>query len=57
MRQAIIWNNAYPIHWRIYAALGGDEFKYPPPNEVIYMHYIFNASPGAYDIREIFARL
>ena len=24
-RQAIIWNNAYLIHWRIYAALGGDE--------------------------------
>ena len=25
MRQAIIWTNADPIHWRIYAALGGDE--------------------------------
>ena len=24
-RQAIIWTNAYPGHWRIYAALGGDE--------------------------------
>ena len=24
-RQAIIWTNAGPIHWRIYAALGGDE--------------------------------
>ena len=24
-RQAIIWTNADPIHWRIYAALGGDE--------------------------------
>ena len=23
---AIIWTNADPIHWRIYAALGGDEF-------------------------------
>ena len=23
--QAIIWTNAHPIHWRIYAALGGDE--------------------------------
>ena len=21
-RQAIIWTSAYPIHWRIYAALG-----------------------------------
>ena len=25
-RQAIIWSNADPIHWHIYAALGGDEF-------------------------------
>ena len=24
-RQAIIWTNADPIHWRIYAVLGGDE--------------------------------
>ena len=24
-RQAIIWTNADPIHWPIYAALGGDE--------------------------------
>ena len=24
-RQAIIWTNADPVHWRIYAALGGDE--------------------------------
>ena len=24
-RQAIIWTNADPIHWRIYAPLGGDE--------------------------------
>ena len=26
-RQTIIWNNADPIHWRIYAALGGDGLK------------------------------
>ena len=26
-RQAIIWTNADPIHWRIYAALGVDELK------------------------------
>ena len=25
MRQAIIWTNADPIHWRIYAVLGGDK--------------------------------
>ena len=24
-RQAIIWTDADPIHWRIYAALGEDE--------------------------------
>ena len=27
MRQAIIWTNADPIHWRVYAAQGGDELK------------------------------
>ena len=26
-RQVIIWTNADLIHWRIYAALGGDELK------------------------------
>ena len=26
-RQAIIWNNADPIRWGIYAALGGDELN------------------------------
>ena len=25
---AIIWSNADPIHWCIYAALGGDELTY-----------------------------
>ena len=25
-RQAIIWTNADPIHWRIYAALWGDGY-------------------------------
>ena len=25
MCQAITWTNAYPIHWCIYVALGGDE--------------------------------
>ena len=24
-RQAIIWTDADPIHWRIYTALGGDK--------------------------------
>ena len=27
-QQAIIWPNAALIHWRIYAALGGDELEY-----------------------------
>ena len=26
--QAIIWINSGPIHWHIYAALGGDELKH-----------------------------
>ena len=26
-RQAIIWTNAEPVHWCIYASLGGDELK------------------------------
>ena len=38
-RQAIIWTNADPIHWRIYAALGGDELK---ATETVYIQvYIF----------------
>ena len=28
-RQAIIWTNTDPIHWRIYAALGEDELRLP----------------------------
>ena len=27
-QQAIIWTNADPIHWRIYAALGGNELNW-----------------------------
>ena len=34
-RQAIIWTNADPIHWRIYAALGGDELTHEPLGEVV----------------------
>ena len=26
-RQAITWTNADPVHWSIYAALGGDELR------------------------------
>ena len=28
-RQAIIWTNADPLHWRTYVALGGDELNQP----------------------------
>ena len=54
MRQAIIWTNADPIHWRIYAALGGDVLILSPiwiskdmPNEVwdeIFYHSVFNGA-------------
>ena len=33
-RQAIIWTNADPIHWRINAALGEDESRYYYKNDV-----------------------
>ena len=38
MRQAIIWTNADPIHWRIYTALGEDELNYTSlkKNEIFY---------------------
>ena len=29
--QAIIWTNADPIPWRIYAALAGDEYTHLAP--------------------------
>ena len=28
MQQAIIWTNADPIHWHIYAELGENELKW-----------------------------
>ena len=31
-RQVIIWTNADPIHWRIYAAIRGDELSEYPQN-------------------------
>ena len=34
-RQAIIWTNAYPIHWCIYAALGWDELTHCHYDDVI----------------------
>ena len=39
-RQAIIWTNADPIHWRIFAALGGDELI----NESVYTLYVWGAA-------------
>ena len=32
-QQAIMWANADSIHWRIYAALGGDELSDPPSDK------------------------
>ena len=45
MRQAIIWTNAYPVHQRIYVALGGDglsslEWKH----EVLFWQHIYDIS-------------
>ena len=40
-RQAIIWSNADPIHWCIYAALGGDKLKHKLKRRIHY-HYIYN---------------
>ena len=34
-RQAIIWTNADPIHYRIYATLGGDELTWSIPDRVL----------------------
>ena len=36
-RQTIIWTNADPIHWRIYAALGGDKLMDLPAHEISIM--------------------
>ena len=33
--QVIIWNNADPIHWHIYASLGGDELRAGPSIQAI----------------------
>ena len=34
-RQAIAWTNVDPVHWRIYAALGGDELTFMPISMMI----------------------
>ena len=34
-RQAITWTKAVPVHWRIYAALGGDELMKCPSYEML----------------------
>ena len=38
-RQAIIWTNADPIQWRIYAAMGGDELK--KSSKGVLCHYMY----------------
>ena len=39
--QVIIWTNAYPIHWHIYAALGGDELMLSMPNSLEYIVCVY----------------
>ena len=39
-RQAIIWTNADPINWRIYATLGGDELT-----QYERQHFLFIKKP------------
>ena len=43
-RQAIIWTNADPVRWRIYAALGRDELNKPiqfqQPAHILYWYAI-----------------
>ena len=43
-RQAIIWTNADPIHWRIYAALGRDELI--PAYSTTLLTYARNINPS-----------
>ena len=38
-RQAIIWTNADPVHWGIYAALEGDELTLAW-NDFLYKHVL-----------------
>ena len=49
--QAIIWTNANPIHWRIYAALGGDELTHLFLAVYIYIYIV-----GSYMILFVYRR-
>ena len=53
-RQAIIWTNVNPIHWRIYAVLGGDEFLY---NVLYDGKYIYDKAQIYNATNEYFHRL
>ena len=50
-RQAIIWTDADPIHWRIYVSLGGDELtltswmKKKTQWKCIYKFYVYPSTP------------
>ena len=52
MRQAIIWTNADLIHWRIYAALVGDELKNEgcyEPRGMLWTHFVkYDVMVGKY---------
>ena len=39
-RKTITWNNADLVHWRIYAALGGDELIPPYRTEFTFMSFV-----------------
>ena len=45
-RQAITWTNGSPVHWRIYAALGGDELTQVCISDL--GHHGFRSWIGAY---------
>ena len=50
MRQAIIWTNADPFHWRRYAALGWDELKCRPDWRNVSRIKLYHKSGGCLDI-------
>ena len=52
-RQAITWTNADPIHWRIYAVLGGDESLQWRHNEHA---SVSNHQPNDYLLNGLFGR-
>ena len=48
-RQAIIWTNADPVHWRLYAALGGEHLTHYPKGDMIPFFKCVNLEPHVID--------